>query len=157
MTDLLHENVQSYPRPPVLEPVPQQITIRLGGTLVAQTTGALRVLETHHAPSYYLPAEDIHATLRAVQGNSFCEWKGVARYFDVIAGGKTAARAAWCYDRPTAGFAALASFVAFYPGLMDEAWVGNLRVIPQPGSFYGGWVTPNLDGQIKGAPGTRHW
>jgi uncharacterized protein (DUF427 family) len=73
MTDLLRENVQSYPRPPALEPVPQQITIRLGGTLVAQTTGALRVLETHHAPSYYLPPDDIHATLRPVQGSSFCE------------------------------------------------------------------------------------
>jgi uncharacterized protein (DUF427 family) len=157
MTDLLRENVQSYPRPPALEPVPQRIMIRLGGALVAQTTGALRVLETHHAPSYYLPPEDIHATRHPVQGSSFCEWKGVARYFDVIAESKTAARAAWCYDRPTARFAALAGFVAFYAGLMDEAWVGDLRVIPQPGDFYGGRVTPNLDGQIKGAPGTRHW
>ena len=156
MTDLPRENVQSYPRPPALEPVPQRIMIRLGGVLVAQSTRALRVLETHHAPSYYLPPEDIYATLRPVQGSSFCEWKGVARYFDVIAGGKTAARAAWCYDSPTARFAALAGYVAFYAGLMEEAWVGDLRVIPQPGSFYGGWVTPNLDGQIKGAPGTQH-
>jgi len=75
----------------------------------------------------------------------------------VIAGGKTASRAAWCYDSPTAGFADLAGFVAFYAGLMEEAWIGDLRVIPQPGDFYGGWVTSNLDGQIKGAPGTRHW
>jgi len=157
MTDLPCENVQSYPRPPSLEPVPQRIVIRLGGALVSETDRALRVLETHHAPSYYLPPEDIHATLRPVQGSSFCEWKGVARYFDVIAGGKTAARAAWAYDKPTARFAALAGYVAFYAGLMDEAWVGDLRVIPQPGSFYGGWVTPNLDGQIKGAPGTQHW
>ena len=157
MTEMPRENVQSYPRPPALEPVPRQITIRLGGVLVAQTTGALRVLETHHAPSYYLPPEDIHATLRPVQGSSYCEWKGVARYFDVIAGDKTAARAAWRYDSPTARFAALAGYMAFYAGLMDEAWVSDLRVIPQPGSFYGGWVTPNLDGQIKGAPGTRHW
>jgi Domain of unknown function (DUF427) len=92
-----------------------------------------------------------------VQGNSFCEWKGVARYVDVVVSGKTAPRAAWIYDQPTARFAALAGFVAFYAGLMDEAWVGDLRVMPQPGDFYGGWVTPNLDGQIKGAPGTRHW
>jgi uncharacterized protein (DUF427 family) len=157
MTDLLRENVQSYPRPPALEPVPQQIRILLGGAVVAQTTRALRVLETHHAPSYYLPPGDIMATLRPAQGSSFCEWKGVARYVDVIAGGKTATRAGWCYDRPTADFAALAGYVAFYGGLMDEAWVGDLRVVPQPGNFYGGWVTPNLDGQIKGAPGTQHW
>jgi uncharacterized protein (DUF427 family) len=157
MTNIPRENVQSYPRPPALEPVPQRITIRLGGVLVAETTRALRVLETHHAPSYYVPPDDIHASLRTAQGSSFCEFKGVARYLDVIAGGKTSLRAAWTYDRPTARFAALAGHLAFYAGLMDEAWVGELRVIPQPGDFYGGWVTPNLDGQIKGAPGTRHW
>ena len=157
MTDLPRENVQSYPRPPALEPVPQRIILRLGGVLVADSTRALRVLETHHAPSYYLPPEDIRATLRPAIGTSLCEWKGAARYYDVIAGGKTATRAAWAYDKPTARFAALAGYVAFYAGLIDEVWVDCLRVIPHPGSFYGGWVTPNLDGQIKGAPGTQHW
>jgi uncharacterized protein (DUF427 family) len=155
--ELQRENVQDYPRPPALEPVPQRLVIRHGGVVVADTTRGLRVLETHHAPSYYLPPEDIAAVLRPVSGSSFCEWKGVARYFDVVSGGKTALRAAWSYDRPTAGFAALAGFVAFYAGLMDEAWVGDLRVVPQPGDFYGGWVTANLDGKIKGAPGTQHW
>ena len=157
MTDLPRENVQLYPRPPALELVPHRIMIRLDGQIVAETVRALRVLETHHAPTYYLPPEDINAALRPAQGDSFCEWKGVARYFDVIAGAVTAARAAWAYDRPTSGFNALAGYVAFYPGQMDEAWVGDLRVIPQPGDFYGGWITPNLDGNIKGAAGTRHW
>ena len=157
MTGLPRENVQSYPRPPTLELVPQRIMIRLGGVLVADTTRAVRVLETHHAPAYYLPPEDIAATLRRVSGSSFCEWKGVPRYFDVLSGDKIAQRAAWAYDRPTAGFTGLAGYVAFYAGQMDEAWVGDLRVIPQPGDFYGGWVTPNLDGQIKGAPGPKHW
>ena len=157
MTDLARENVQSYPRPPALAQVPQQITIWLGGALVAQTTRALRVLETHHAPTYYLPPEDIGATLRPTPGNSFFEWKGVARYYDVLSGNKIAPRAPWTYDGPTTGFAKLRSYVAFYAAQMDEAWVGNARVIPQPGNFYGGWVTPNLEGQIKGAPGTQHW
>ena len=157
MTSLPRENVQSYPRPPALEPVPQRITIRLGGTVVARTTRALRVLETHHAPTYYLPPEDVLATLRPAPGASVCEWKGVARYHDVVAGSATALRAAWSYDRPTAGFAPLAGYLAFYAGLMGEVFVGEVRVIPQPGDFYGGWVTPNLDGRIKGAPGTRHW
>ncbi|HMO09603.1 MAG TPA: DUF427 domain-containing protein [Paracoccaceae bacterium] len=157
MTDLARENVQSYPRPPRLEPVLQRIRVLLGGAVVADTTRALRVLETHHAPTYYLPPGDVQATLRPAPGHSFCEWKGVARYVDVIAGGKTARRAAWTYDRPMAGFAALAGHVAFYAGLMDEAWVGDTRVIPQPGEFYGGWVTPNLEGRIKGAPGMQHW
>ena len=157
MTDLPCENVQSYPRPPALEPMPQRIVVRLGGMLVAETTRALRVLETHHAPTYYVPPEDIQATLRPASQRSFCEWKGVARYFDVLAGSATAPMAAWAYDAPTARFAALAGYVAFYAGLMEGAWVGDMRVIPQPGDFYGGWVTPNLVGRIKGAPGTQHW
>ena len=157
MTDLPRENVQSYPRPPRLEPVAQRIRVVLGGAIVADTSRALRVLETHHAPTYYLPAADVQAILRPASGSSVCEWKGVARYFDVIAGDRIAPRAAWAYDRPTPVFAALAGHVAVYAGLMDEAWVGDLRVTPQPGDFYGGWVTPNLEGQIKGAPGTRHW
>jgi len=154
---LPRENVQSYPRPPVVEPVPQRILIRHGGGVVARTSRALRVLETHHAPSYYLPLADVLAHLRPVAGSSFCEWKGQARYFDLVAGELIVPRAAWAYDTPTAPFAALVGHVAFYPGRMDEAWVGDLRVIPQPGDFYGGWVTPNLDGKIKGAPGTLHW
>ncbi len=107
------ENVQTYPRPPALEPVSQRIIIRLGGAVVADSVRALRVLETHHAPSYYLPPEDVLAALRLADGNSFCEWKGVARYFDVVSGNAVASRAAWAYEHPTAGFSALAGFAAF--------------------------------------------
>jgi uncharacterized protein (DUF427 family) len=157
MSTLRPENVQSYPRPPVVEPVAQRILVRLGGAIVADSTRALRVLETHHAPTYYLPPEDVAATLTPTAGETICEWKGVARYFDVAAGTKVARRAAWAYPRPEADFAGIANHVAFYPGSMDEAWVGDLKVQPQPGGFYGGWVTPNLTGRIKGAPGTRFW
>ena len=125
MTVLPSENVQGYPRPPTLEPVPQPIEIRLGGRLVALTVRALRVLETHHAPTYYLPPEDIQATLLPAAGSSFCEWKGVARYFDVTAGRTTAKRAAWRYDEPSPRFAPLAGFIAFYAGLMEECRVGD--------------------------------
>ncbi|MEX1056192.1 MAG: DUF427 domain-containing protein [Natronospirillum sp.] len=157
MTATPRENVQSYPRRPALETVPQPIRIVLGGQLVAESTHALRVLETHHAPTYYLPPADVSASLQPAAGTSFCEWKGNARYFDVIVGETVAKRAAWAYEHPTERFAPLAGYIAFYAGQMDEAWVGDMRVTPQPGDFYGGWVTPNLDGQIKGAPGTRHW
>ena len=157
MTELPRENVQSYPRPPALEPVPQRITIMLGGVIIADTTRALRVLETHHPPSYYIPAEDITATLTPAQGSSFCEWKGSARYFDVKGNDVTARRAAWSYEQPTARFAPIAGHFAFYAGLMEACYVGSAQVIPQPGDFYGGWVTPNLEGIPKGARGTEHW
>jgi uncharacterized protein (DUF427 family) len=157
MNDLPEENVHDYPRPPALEPVPQPLLVRLGGAVAAETTRGFRVLETHHAPTYYIPRADVRAELRPARGRSLCEWKGQARYFDVICGGVTAPRAAWSYEAPTPAFGAIAGHVAFYAGLMEACFVGNARVLPQPGDFYGGWVTPNLEGTPKGAPGTRHW
>ena len=154
---LPRENVQSYPRPPLIEPVPHPIRITLGGALVAETTRAIRVCETHHAPTYYLPPEDFSARLTPCPGASFCEWKGQARYFDITAGGTTARRAAWAYDTPTPRFAALAGYLAVYPGAMEHCSVAGMQVTPQPGDFYGGWVTANLDGIVKGGPGTLGW
>ena len=115
------------------------------------------MLETHHAPTYYLPRDDIFADLIPVGSGSFCEWKGQARYFDVAVAGNVARRAAWTYQTPTSSFEPIAGHVAFYAGLMDACYVGEERVIPQPGDFYGGWVTPNLRGTPKGSRGTMHW
>lgn len=157
MSKLPRENVQDYPRPARLEPVPQRILIRLDGDVIADTTQALRVLETHHPPTYYLPPQDVFAPLQRVAGASLCEWKGRATYFDVIGRTRTLPKAAWTYEAPSLLFKSLANHVAFYPGSMDECWVGDQRVSPQPGGFYGGWVTANLEGRIKGAPGTGHW
>ena len=151
------EDVQSYPRPAIAEPVPQRIEIAFAGEIIVDTTRAIRVLETHHAPSYYIPPHDIRARLTPASGRSFCEWKGMARYFDLSVGDHRAQRAAWCYDAPTASFACLAGYVAFYAGKLDRCSVGGLEVIAQAGDFYGGWVTPNLRGIVKGAPGTEHW
>ncbi len=155
--ELPEEDVQSYPRPPALEPVPQRLRVVLGGEVVADTAQGLRVLETHHAPTYYFPPDDVLAALSRASGGSFCEWKGRATYWDIAGGDRQVARAAWSYAAPTERFAALKDHLAFYAGLVDEAWVGETRVTPQPGDFYGGWVTPNLTGIVKGAPGTRHW
>jgi uncharacterized protein (DUF427 family) len=158
MTQLLIENVQSYPRPPALERVSQTVRVILGGIEIANSDQAFRVLETHHAPTYYLPSSDILAgALLPAAGRSFCEWKGVARYWTVVAGEELQARAAWSYPDPTSVFAALRDHVAFYASQMEACFVGELEVIPQPGDFYGGWMTPNLTGTIKGAPGTEFW
>jgi len=156
MIALHPENVQDYPRPPALEPVPQTLRILLGGEVVAETTRGFRVLETHHAPTYYLPPDDVAAALSSAQGRSLCEWKGVASYWDVAMGEVIAPRAGWSYAEPTPDFLPIAGFLAVYATSMDACFVGEHR-IPQPGNFYGGWVTDNLEGRIKGAPGTEHW
>ena len=151
------ENVQNYPRPPDLESVALRIDVRFAGTIIADTRQAFRVVETHHAPTYYLPPGSILAELHPAPGSSFCEWKGRARYFDVTANGQTARRAAWCYPKPASRFQPLAGHIAFYAGKMDACFVDGIRATPQPGDFYGGWITPNLTGIPKGAPGTEHW
>ena len=155
---LARENVQHYPRPPALEPVGLRLSVVLGGVEIAATERGWRVLETHHAPSYYLPLEDIRpGVLRPSAGRTLCEWKGVARYFDVVVEPREELRAAWSYPNPDPAFAAIAGHVAFYAHQMDACFVGDTRVTAQPGGFYGGWVTPNLDGIVKGAPGTEGW
>lgn len=159
MPHLAPEDVWDYPRPPRLEPVGSELRVVFAGETIAQTTSAYRVLETSHAPTYYLPPHDVRqdALVPSKRRRSLCEWKGQARYFDVTVSDQTTDGAAWAYTSPTAAFAAIADHIAFYAEPMDACFVGNERVMPQPGNFYGGWVTANLSGAIKGAPGTLHW
>ncbi len=152
------ESVWDYPRPPRLEPVVDRIHIVFDGATVADTTAAYRVLETSHPPNYYLPpGAFVDGALVHTRRGSFCEWKGEAHYYDVVVGDRTAPDAAWAYDRPTPGFAPIAGYVAVYAGPMDACFVGDERVTPQPGGFYGGWVTDDLTGPFKGGPGTNGW
>lgn len=155
---LARENVQDYPRPPALEPVSEVLRVVLGGVEVATSRAGYRVLETHHAPTYYFPPGDVlPGALEPAPGRSFCEWKGIAAYFDVVAGGKRVPRAAWTYPDPVRRFRPIRDYVAFYAQAMDACFVGEEPVRPQPGDFYGGWITDNLDGIVKGEPGTLHW
>jgi uncharacterized protein (DUF427 family) len=149
------ESVWDYPRPPALVPSDRHVEVRLGERVLADTSAAYRVLETSHPPGYYLPVADIDpAALRpSAAGSTLCEFKGAARYLDVD--GRPAA--AWQYPRPSRGYEAIAGHVSFYPALMDACWVGDERVQPQEGDFYGGWVTSAIVGPFKGGPGTWGW
>ena len=152
------ESVWDYPRPPRLERTDERIEIVLGGVTVASTTAAYRVLETSHPPTYYLPPDAfLPGALRPAAGSSYCEWKGTAAYLDVLGGTTVAARAAWTYPDPTPPFANLAHHVAVYPGQMDRCTVDGETALPQPGGFYGGWVTSRVVGPFKGGPGTHGW
>ncbi len=154
---LPRESVWGYPRPPRVEAVGRRVRVELGGAVIADTCRASRVLETAGAPVVYLPPEEIaDGVLRPAAGTSFCEWKGTARYFDVVAGGRVAARAAWTYPDPARAYATLAGHVSFYPALVD-CRLDEEPVEPQPGGFYGGWVTAEIIGPIKGEPGSAGW
>jgi uncharacterized protein (DUF427 family) len=150
--------VWDYPRPPAIDHDPRLVEVHFAGVSIAATHGALRVLETSHPPGYYVPFADVMpGALVGAAGGSFCEWKGVASYWDVTVNGQTAPQAAWSYPDPSEGYGELAGFVSFYPGRVDGCFVAGERVRPQAGGFYGGWILDEIVGPFKGEPGTRGW
>lgn len=152
------ESVWDYPRPPRVEPVAERIRVFVDRVTVADTTRAFRVLETSHPPTYYVPPADVRMDLLTRgPGRSICEWKGRATYHTVVIGDRRIEDVAWSYEAPLPGFEAIRSHLAFYPGRVDEAWVGDERAAAQEGGFYGGWVTSRIRGPFKGAPGTFGW
>jgi uncharacterized protein (DUF427 family) len=154
------ESVWDYPRPPRVEPVPERLRVVVDGEVVAETTRGLRVIETAGAPVYYVPRDDVRAD-RLERGSgrtSHCEWKGTATYHSLVgARGTRIEDVAWSYEDPNPGYEAIRGHLAFYAGRVDEAWVGDERATPQPGGFYGGWVTSRIVGPIKGEPGSWGW
>jgi len=153
------ESVWDYPRPPQVDPRASHVTIRFRGARICDTKAPIRVLETSHPPTFYLPIRDfVSGSLRPSAGSSVCEFKGPAQYFDIVgADGKVAAGVAWGYPDPWPGFEQLKDHVAVYAGQMDECRVDGERVTPQPGEFYGGWITSSVVGPFKGIPGSMHW
>jgi uncharacterized protein (DUF427 family) len=152
------ESVWDYPRPPRLEGSERRVKVVFGGVTLVYTRRAKRVLETSHPPVYYVPPEDIRTEhLRPSDGSSFCEWKGRARYYDVLTDERSEERAAWYYPDPVPAYRELEDHVAFYPSKMDACWVGGEKVEAQPGDFYGGWITAEIVGPFKGGPDTLGW
>lgn len=152
------ESVWDYPRPPRCEQTARTIEVFFAGERIAHSRRAYRVLETSHPPTYYLPPEDVREELlRPAGGGTICEWKGQARYFDVVVGDARAEAAAWEYAEPWQGFEELAGRVAFYAAAMERCIVDDEVVDAQAGSYYGGWITSDVTGPFKGAPGTAGW
>ena len=152
------ESVWVYPRPAIAAPTAAHIQIIHRGITIADSRNCIRTLETSHPPSYYIPPPDLAlGYLRPTARRSMCEWKGQAAYFDVVLPGETFRDVAWSYPRPTPEFAAIADHLAFYAAPFDTVLVDGEQVIPQPGGFYGGWITSHVAGPFKGGPGSQFW
>ena len=152
------QSVWSYPRPAIAQPCAAHVMIEHDGQVIADTRASVRTFETSHPPTYYIPPDSIAAgILRRAEGYSFCEWKGSAVYWDAIIVTTVMHRVAWSYPDPTRAFASLRDHVAFYASPFDRCSVDGATVVPQPGDFYGGWITPDLAGPFKGVPGSMGW
>jgi uncharacterized protein (DUF427 family) len=152
------ESVWQFPRPAISQQTTMHLKIVHRGVTLAKTRRGVRTLETSHPPSYYFPREDVDvAFLLSSANRSFCEWKGDATYFDVAVKGEILRDIAWTYQQPTAPFVILRDHIAFYAAPFDGCYVNGEKAIPQPGGFYGGWITSKLAGPFKGIPGSRFW
>lgn len=152
------QSVWDFPRPAIAQPSDAQVMIEHRGLVIADTRASIRTIETSHPPSYYFPPDAIAAgVLRRASGSSFCEWKGHAHYWDVVIDGVTLAKVGWSYPEPSPAFAMLRDHVAFYAGPFDRCSINGETVVPQPGGFYGGWITSAVSGPFKGVPGSMGW
>jgi uncharacterized protein (DUF427 family) len=153
------ESVWDYPRPPVVEPCPRHVRVDLAGQTLADSHRALRVLETSHPPTIYVAPDDVRRDLLVPsrQRHSWCEFKGEAVYLDALIADQRFEAVAWMYPQTSPGYEALHGHFAFYPGRVDAAWLDDERVLGQDGDFYGGWISAELVGPFKGAPGTLRW
>jgi uncharacterized protein (DUF427 family) len=153
------ERVWDYPRPPAVVPCERRVRVKLAGAVLADSTRALRVLETSHPPTIYVPLGDVREELLAESNarSTWCEFKGAARYLDAVVDSRRFEAVAWTYPDPSPGYEALRHHVAFYPGRVDAAWLDDERVQAQQSDFYGGWITGDLVGPFKGPVGTLAW
>jgi uncharacterized protein (DUF427 family) len=150
------ESVWDYPRPPRIVPDSREVVVRHGKDELARTVRGVRVLETASPPTFYIPPEDVsRALLVSAPGSSFCEWKGRAVYFS-LASAPELGSVGWSYPEPTRPFQSIRGYLSFYPAKVS-CFVDGERVRPQPGGFYGGWVTSEIVGPFKGKPGTGGW
>ena len=153
------ENVWDYPRPPAVELCPRHVRVELAGQTLADSDRSLRVLETSHPPTIYLPRDELQSNLLVTSRArpTWCEFKGAARYIDALIGDRRYEAVAWTYPQPSPGYEMLKDHVAFFPGRVDAAWLDDERVLAQEGDSYGGWITAELVGPFKGPPGTQGW
>lgn len=152
------ESVWDYPRPPAVEPTDEHVEVYFAGRRIADSRRAVRVLETSHPPSYYLPLDDVDPEVLVPNPQrTFCEFKGQASYLDLVVAEERAAMAGWTYPDPTPAYALLADRITFYPSRVEQCRVDGEVVRASEGDFYGGWITSRVVGPFKGAPGTAWW
>ena len=109
-----------------IEPYPKRLRITFNDALIADTTRALVLHETRHAPTFYIPFADVHTGhLERTTHRTHCPFKGDASYWTLRVGGAVSENAAWSYDDPFDDAAPLRQHLAFYPGRVGAIYDGD--------------------------------
>lgn len=152
------ESVWNYPRPPKVEAFIGEIVVEFNQKIIAKTNSCFRILEKSHPPVYFIHLNDVDKSFlfKRVR-DTYCPYKGTIKFYDIAVGDRMTEYAAWYLSNPLSGFEQLSDHIAFFAHKMDACFVNGERVTPQPGEFYGGWITSNIIGPYKGLPGTDNW
>ena len=117
MTDI---KIPVLHHPITIEPTAGQVTVRLGGRVVVDTSRALTLREASYRPVQYVPLEDVDGSLLEPSSRtSWCPYKGTAGYYDLRVGDRVVRDAAWAYPSPHAAVAAIKGHAAFYADRVD--------------------------------------
>ena len=93
------------------------------GTRICETYDCQCVLETFHSPTYYMPPQAMRMDLLIENPRrSSCEWKGVAKYWDLVITYEYLVGAIWSYPNPTPKLKSLTGWYALYPGRMGQCF-----------------------------------
>jgi acyl-CoA thioesterase-2 len=101
-----------------------------GDLLLAESTSALRVLETDHVERLYFPEADVRLELmEANDHHSICPFKGEADYWSLTAVDPHLDNVIWTYRTPFDEVAGLKGHVGFYHEHvrveLEERWSGD--------------------------------
>lgn len=104
----------------VIRPATSRVQIRVGATVVADTTRALEVSESRHSVVWYAPLTDVQRSLLTrTETTTYCPFKGHASYWAVATDDQSVDDAAWGYEDPFDECLPLKGHVAFYADKVD--------------------------------------
>lgn len=114
-------------------PCPKRIRAVFSGETILDSTDALILRETQHAPVYYFPQSDVRMDLlEKTDHATVCSIKGDASYWDISADGKTVKNAVWSYEAPIPSAEKIAGYVAVYFKMMDHWYEDDDEIFVHP-------------------------
>jgi uncharacterized protein (DUF427 family) len=114
------------------EPVSQIIRVEFGGEVVAESARALLLRESSRVPVYYFSSADVNLELiERTELTTLCPFKGIAHYWSLQAGERSAENVAWSYENPDESVPEIEGYISFYWDRMDT-WFADGEPLHSP-------------------------
>jgi uncharacterized protein (DUF427 family) len=126
---------------PRIELVEEKISVVISGKEVARSFSGKRIVGIEPAPIYFVPPSDIDMdALFPSDRERETDWSGRVAYFHVYGTDGLIPNAAWFLPDPPAFYLPVKSLIAFFPQLIDGAWVGRQKIVTGNDVSHAGWA-----------------